>query len=318
MSYDKKYFESVISKIFDDEIKKVLSSDELEKFQKINNNTYYIKSFNKSLFETDQESFLENSKLKNSTILHEQLLDKGNVITVIYKNSKPITVDGRWDKIEENILLTKNGPYFGVYKDGTGGFITESGKIKVSITYTNIKEAIDNPLSDKLLWLQRDNNGYGVVTIGGRNQTSFNHLRENITLFKFVAKEYIKLQTGEGENVFDLANKKYLFDDGQYSSVDIHEDSHTLICKDFENKYSIINENSSGDIKFDSVNKLAKGVYQVMIDKKIGLVDSKGNTLVDLIYERVLFVNDNIITFKNNTIVESFSFSGELLGGKHE
>ena len=68
MSYDKKYFESVISKIFDDEIKKVLSSDELEKFQKINNNTYYIKSFNKSLFETDQESFLENSKLKNSTI----------------------------------------------------------------------------------------------------------------------------------------------------------------------------------------------------------------------------------------------------------
>lgn len=314
----RKYFDLKLNDLFEDEMSKYLSDEDMIDYKKIINTTYNIKVFPKtSINESNAEIYKNNSKNK---IKREMGLAGKSIIT-LYKNNIQIGIDGRWDNASNNLLETKNGYFFPVYKNGLGGFIDEKLKIKVFVQYTNINEAIENKISDKFLWLQKDNEeyGYGLVSIAGRKLTEFIHTKSDFDIFKLSYKEYLKLRTENGVNIYNISEKKYMFDTF-YNDITILENNDSLIVQNNDLSFSLVSLDNTISKKYDIITEMTKDRFLATKDKHIGIIDSNDNTILDFNFDRILFFNENILSLKNKktNLIEIYNYNGKLIGDPNE
>jgi len=318
--------------IFESQMKTFLDEKEWNEYEKLKTQKENVKKITglevKMFYKNDITNIdefmikhINNSKKQFKNALNEN----GKSIIVLYKKGRTCLVDGRWDKCEEYLINTKKGIRLGVYKEGLCGFIDDTGKIKVKPVYSKIKgdDGIITPIHEKMFWVKKhgnDNFSYGLVSCEGKELTPFEFSPIGKKFFKFGLKEYILGQTKKGDGVYSISNKKFIIPEGLYSKIITNTTKKIFIIKTKNNKFGVI-KNDVVIVKpeYDQLNVLENNTFQVTKNKKIGVINEKGEQVIPLIYEKIVSYDKNnseltlTTTENNNQLYDVFNTHGKRI-----
>lgn len=313
-----KYFYDKLNNVFDSNIKTVFK-EEHDLFENIisKDKNIVIKSYNKTDINIEDFIFIESLNV-NYESFKKEYNKNGKSIFILYKNQKPILINGDWDSVYHKPIEISKKIYIGVYKNNLCGIINEKGIIKIKPIYNDILNSNKNIelLENEYFWFKKGHSdyNYGLINIKGEELSPFEYFISGKKIIKNETKKYLLAKTKKGECVFSLNEKKYVIEKGKYKKLTFNEDYNLFIVKNIKNKLGIIQEYEEIiPAKYDSLNIISNDFILVSENKKIGAINLKNEIIIELKYDKINELDEHSISLLLGEEKYFFDKAGNLL-----
>lgn len=312
MVLTKNDFSQSLSTMFDKQLKTILNENEIAELEKIQNlkkeyrrlTGIEVRTILKEYFDINDTTQLNEFKVNSMRPLKKALEKSGKTLVFIYKKSRIVHISGDWDNAEEIPFLCNENNHIKVSKDDLWGTIDDRGVIQIKPIYFKI----DSPVNENLIWVQTNPSeySYGFINERGEPQTPFNFFMCGKSIIKIFDKQYMIGKNNQGECLYNISESKVLLQGSKYKKIIFNETTKNFVIKNKTNQMVLyIPEHNVISETYDQLNPISLG-FQVTKNKKIGVINTKGEIVVPIIYESVVYCDDKKIILKKDNIKHIF------------
>lgn len=307
---NKENFLKQLDKIFESQLKNILTEDEQKNFdliKRIKENDVFV--IEKSSLDTNDSDFLTKINIKNKNKLQTAINESGNSIIVVYNKRKtPILISGEWDYADTSFFKIGESNYIKIRKNNKYGLIN----LEKNIIIKPIYEDVDSCVLNKYIWVKNTESdySYGLIDIKENKKTPCNFFFSGKKMLNFNNNILIFGKSIVGECVFNISKQSYMIKENIYEKITVNEENEAFIIRK-NNKFGVIkNETRIIEPIYEHIN-IFNNIIQATVDKRIGLFDMDGKEIVPIIYERIIKIDKDYIVLSKDKIQETIQIRGK-------